>query len=127
MDAIANTTAQELAERYIAAWNETDPAARRKLVDETWAEDGSYTDPLVVAEGRDAIDATLAAVQTQFPGLRFRLGGPVDAHHTIARFTWELGPADAAEPLVIGFDVMVVDAEGRIAQVLGFLDKVPSV
>ncbi|MEY9846878.1 nuclear transport factor 2 family protein [Streptacidiphilus sp. MAP5-3] len=127
MDATANTTAQELAERYIAAWNETDPAARRKLVDETWAEDGSYTDPLVVAEGRDAVDATLGAVQAQFPGLRFRLGGPVDAHHGIARFTWELGPADAAEPLVIGFDVLVADADGRIAQVLGFLDKVPSV
>jgi hypothetical protein len=122
-------TPQELAERYLAAWNETDPAARRKLVDDAWAEDGSYTDPLVVAEGRDAIDATLGAVQAQFPGLRFRLGGPVDAHHGIARFTWELGPADApdAEPLVIGFDVLVADAEGRIAQVLGFLDKVPSV
>ncbi|MEZ0068679.1 hypothetical protein ABIA32_004713 [Streptacidiphilus sp. MAP12-20] len=123
---ITATTLQDLAERYIAAWNETDPAARRKLVDETWAEDGSYTDPLVAAEGRDAIDATLGAVQTQFPGLVFRLGGPVDAHHDIARFTWELGPA-GGEALVIGFDVLVADADGRIAQVLGFLDKVPSV
>jgi hypothetical protein len=120
------TTAQDLAERYIAAWNETDPAARRALVDATWSEIGSYTDPLVAAEGRDAIDATLAAVQTQFPGLVFRLGGPVDAHHDIARFTWELGPADG-EALVVGFDVLVADADGRIAQVLGFLDKVPSV
>ena len=37
---------QEIVERYIAAWNEPDASRRRKLVDELWAEDGSYTDPL---------------------------------------------------------------------------------
>jgi hypothetical protein len=124
MDTTA-TTLQDLADRYIAAWNETDPAARRRLVDASWAEDARYTDPLVAAEGRDAVDATLGAVQAQFPGLVFRLGGPVDAHHDIARFTWELGPAEG-EALVVGFDVLVADAEGRIAQVHGFLDKVPA-
>lgn len=124
MDTTA-TTLQDLADRYIAAWNETDPAARRRLVDAGWAEDARYTDPLVVAEGRDAVDATLGAVQAQFPGMVFRLGGPVDAHHDIARFTWELGPA-GGEALVVGFDVLVADAEGRIAQVHGFLDKVPA-
>ena len=117
--------AQELVERYLATWNEADPAARRLLVDELWAEDGRYTDPLVDAEGRDAIDATIGAVLAQFPGLVFTLGGPVDAHHHIARFTWELGPA-GGEALVIGFDVLSTDAEGRIAEVHGFLDKVPS-
>ncbi|SEM46268.1 nuclear transport factor 2 family protein [Streptacidiphilus jiangxiensis] len=122
---ITATTLQDLADRYLAAWNETDPALRRRLVDASWAEDGRYTDPLVVAEGREAFDATLGAVQAQFPGLVFRMAGPVDAHHDIARFSWELGPADG-EALVVGFDVLVADAEGRIAQVHGFLDKVPA-
>jgi hypothetical protein len=116
---------RELAERYLTAWNETDPAARRKLVDEAWAEDGRYTDPLVDVVGRDAIDATLAAVQAQFPGLVFRLGGPVEAHHDLARFTWELGPA-GGEAQVVGFDVLVANGGGRIARIHGFLDKVPS-
>ncbi|MFB7472959.1 nuclear transport factor 2 family protein [Kitasatospora sp. NPDC056184] len=118
------TDLQQLAARYLAAWNETDPAARRKLVDEAWAEDGSYTDPLAAVTGREGVDALLGAAQAQFPGLVFTLG-PVDAHHNIARFTWNLGPAGAEEPLVIGFDVLVADAEGRIASVLGFLDRVP--
>ena len=39
---------QEIVERYLAAWNETDASRRRKLVDELWAEDGSYTDPLAI-------------------------------------------------------------------------------
>ncbi|MEZ0089844.1 nuclear transport factor 2 family protein [Streptacidiphilus sp. EB129] len=116
---------QDLAERYIATWNETDPTARRLLVDELWAEQCSYTDPLVAAVGREAIDATLGAVQGQFAGLVFTLGGPVDAHHDIARFTWELGP-QGGEALVVGFDVLVADGDGRIKDVHGFLDKVPS-
>jgi len=118
------TNLEQLAERYIATWNETDPAARRKLVDELWAADGRYTDPLVDVTGPEAIDATLAAVQGQFPGLVFTLGA-VEAHHHIARFTWNLGPA-GGEPLVIGFDVLAADEDGRIASVHGFLDLVPS-
>ncbi|MEU1626873.1 nuclear transport factor 2 family protein [Streptomyces sp. NPDC020096] len=115
----------DLVERYIAVWNETDPAARRAQLDALWAEDGSYVDPLTVAEGREAFDATIGAVQAQFPGLVFRLGGAVDAHHHLARFTWELGPADG-EALVVGFDVAAVSADGRIQTVHGFLDKVPA-
>ncbi|MFI6445046.1 nuclear transport factor 2 family protein [Kitasatospora sp. NPDC050543] len=115
---------QQLAERYIATWNETEPAARRKLIDELWSEGGSYTDPLMEVTGPAAIDAAIGAAQAQFPGLVFTLGA-VDSHHNLARFTWDLGPA-GAEALIVGFDVLVADADGRIGSVLGFLDKVPA-
>jgi len=115
---------QEVIERYIACWNQTDPGLRRKLIDEVWAEDASYTDPLGEAVGHEAIDATIAAVQQQFPGFSFTLLGPVDSHHRQARFTWGLAP-DGAEPVVIGFDVAVAEDTGRLTTVLGFLDKVP--
>jgi hypothetical protein len=110
--------------RYLDCWNETDPAARRKLIEAAWAADARYTDPLGEAYGRDAIDATIAAVQEQFPGLVFSLAGPVDAHHRQARFSWGLGP-EGAEPLVVGFDVAVTDEDSKIVSVFGFLDKVP--
>jgi len=116
---------QDIIERYLAAWNETDPAARRALIDELWAENASYTDPLGEARGRAEIDAVIAGVQAQFPGLRFSLAGTVDAHHQQARFTWGLGQP-GGEPVVAGFDVAVTDGEGRLATVLGFLDKVPA-
>jgi hypothetical protein len=115
----------QLAQHYIEAWNETDPALRRRLIETTWTAEGRYVDPLVDAQGHDAIDATIAAAQAQFPGLTFTLAGPVDAHHDQARFTWELAQADG-EPLVVGFDVAERDAGGRLRLVLGFLDKVPS-
>jgi hypothetical protein len=111
----------ELVSRYLETWNETEPAARRKAINELWAADGVYTDPMAVAAGPDQIDATIAAVQGQFPGLVFALASPVDAHHDIARFAWRLG-----DDLVIGFDVLVLDAGNRISRVHGFLDKVPA-
>jgi hypothetical protein len=115
----------EIAQRYIDSWNETDPAARRAAVDNLYAEDAHYIDPVAVAEGREAIASTIAVVQQQFPGFVFRLAGPVDGHHNQARFGWELGPAGEPAPIV-GFDVAVTDGDGRISTVLGFLDKVPA-
>jgi len=115
---------EDVIARYLECWNQTDPAARRTLIDEVWADDAEYSDPMAQVRGRAAIDATIGAVQEQFPGLVFTLAGPVDAHHRQARFSWGLGP-DGAEPLVIGFDVAVADEQDKITMVLGFLDKVP--
>jgi hypothetical protein len=115
----------DLVDRYIAVWNEKDSARRRAAIDELWAEDASYVDPLVVAKGRDAIDATIASVQQQFPDFRFRLAGSPDAHHNLVRFTWELGQ-EGAEAVVVGFDVAVATDDGRLRDVHGFLDRVPA-
>ena len=119
------TATPDLADRYLAAWNETDPAARTAALAGLFADDVRYSDPLVAADGRQALDATIGAVQEQFPGFVFRLAGPVDAHHDQLRFTWELGPAGQDAPIA-GFDVAVVDDSGRIRTVLGFLDRVPA-
>jgi len=119
------TMFEDLAQRYIDAWNETDPVARRAAVDALFSEDARYVDPMALAQGREAIAATIGAVQDQFPGFVFRLAGPVDAHHDQARFTWELGPAGQEAPIV-GFDVALTDGAGRLQTVLGFLDKVPA-
>jgi hypothetical protein len=125
MTEIKPTDAQATVARYLNAWNERDAAVRRAIIDDIWAPGGTYTDPLTEVAGRDGIDAAIAAVQAQFPALVFRAGGPVDAHHELARFTWELGPREG-EALVVGFDVIVFDGEGRVRAVLGFLDKVPA-
>jgi hypothetical protein len=74
--------------------------------------------------GQEAFVATIAAIRAQFGGMEFRLGGAVDGHHDIARFTWHLGPPGDAE-IVTGFDVIAIGADRRIRQIHGFLDKVP--
>jgi hypothetical protein len=124
---------QQLTERaafvvdgYFAGWNETDPAQRRQHLVGTWTEDAAYTDPMFTAEGHDGLDAMVDAVHRQFPGHRFRLVGAVDAHHDRARWGWELVGPDGGAPVAAGLDVAVVAADGRLAEVTGFIDVAPA-
>lgn len=114
-----------LAESYLDIWNETDAARRRALADDLFAPTCQFTDPLARAEGPAAIEAVIEQAQQQFAGHRLRLGGSVDGHHDQFRFVWELVSDDAA-PVVVGFDVLVTGPDGKVEQVLGFLDKVPA-
>ncbi|MEU1404638.1 nuclear transport factor 2 family protein [Streptomyces sp. NPDC005728] len=122
-----NTNSYESAvARYFEAWNATEPEALRKAVAAAWTADGSYTDPLADVSGHDQIAAVITAAHEQFPGFAFRPLGAVDGHHDTVRFGWELvNEADGSAP-VAGFDVVTLDGEGRIRQVLGFLDRLPA-
>lgn len=113
-----------IAESYLALWNETDAARRAALLHEHWASGATYVDPLMRGEGAAQIDGLVRAVQERFPGYRFRLTGKPDGHGAHCRFTWALGP-EGAEPPIRGFDVVRLQ-EGRIAEVVCFLDAVPA-
>ncbi|HEU4411857.1 MAG TPA: nuclear transport factor 2 family protein [Polyangiaceae bacterium] len=117
-------TIEAIVTNYLNAWNETDAARRRAALEALCTADCHYADPLAVVNGRDELDALIAAVQRQFPGLTFSLAGAVDRHHAQARFTWHAAPPGAAEPAAVGFDVVLLDGD-RIRSVYGFLDKAP--
>ena len=119
------TDAKNLIDAYIAVWNETDADARAKKIDEVFAEQVEYTDPLASVHGREELSALIGGAQAQFAGLNVRLAGEPDAHHDVVRFTWELAAGDD-EALVVGFDVALIAPDGRIGAVAGFLDKVPA-
>jgi hypothetical protein len=122
----ANDRYENAVARYFEAWNATDRDALAKAVAAAWSADGGYTDPLADVRGHDGIAAVIAAAHEQFPGFSFRPAGPVDGHHDIARFGWELvNEADGTAP-VAGFDVITLDATDRIRSVHGFLDRVPT-
>lgn len=115
----------DLRTRYLACWNETDPEIRADLLATTFAPTATYVDPLAEVAGLDALGATIAAVQQQFPGSVFTPVGDVDTHHGVSRFSWGLGPEGADGPPIVGVDVVTTDAAGRITSVVGFLDRVP--
>ena len=118
------TDYQQMARDYLAAWNETDPEARRAAVGRVWTDDARYADPLADVTGHDQIDGLIDAAQGQFPGFAFTPVGEADEHDQ-ARCTRGLGPA-GAEPVVIGSDVVTLAEDGRISLALGFLDQVPA-
>ncbi|MFV8185171.1 nuclear transport factor 2 family protein [Streptomyces sp. AF1B] len=122
----ANTDRYENAvARYFEAWNSAGSEELTKAVAAAWTADGTYTDPLADVAGHEQIAAVITAAHEQFPGFTFRPSGAVDGHHDTARFSWELVAEDGSAP-VAGFDVITLDEDGRIRNVLGFLDRVPA-
>ena len=117
------TNPQDIATRYMAAWNETDAKRRRELVAALWTEDATYVDPMMKGDGRDGIEALISGVQTKFPDHRFALIGTPDGYGDHVRFSWQLGPTGGAA-LVKGTDFAVV-SNGRLKAVTGFIDQLP--
>lgn len=118
------STERELIARYLESWNEFDPARRRKLVDELWAEDGRYVDPDGDATGRDAIGSVLTAAREKLGTLIFTLGEVISVHHGLALFTWQARPSADAEPVAAGYDAAEF-AAGRVKRVYGFFTSSP--
>ena len=115
---------KSVATHYLAAWNEAEPDRRARLLREHWTDDARYVDPLMRGDGLQQIDALIAAARARFPGFRFALANEPDGHGEHVRFSWSLGPA-GGEPPIAGSDVVEL-RDGRIARVIGFLDRVPA-
>lgn len=121
-------TPDAVVEAYVATWNETDPARRRAAIAAVWTEKGIYRDQAMASDGHAEIDAMLAGVQAKFPGFVLKHNPKVDAHGGpvggYLRFAWSFGPA--AGPTVLeGVDFCTLAPDGRLASVVGFIDKMP--
>lgn len=116
---------EAITETYVATWNETDPARRRAGIAAAWAEAGTYRDPVMASDGHAGVDAMLAGVQARFPGFVLKRTSRVDAHNGALRFNWSLGPASGPS-VVEGVDFCTLAPDGRLASVVGFIDKAPA-
>ena len=114
----------ETVDAYIAAWNEPAPERRRALVAQAFADDATYVDPMMSGEGPDAIHALIGAAQEQFPGHRFVLDAGPDQVANCVRFVWRLEPAAGGPAVAVGHDFASVEADGRLGEVVGFLEQV---
>jgi hypothetical protein len=116
---VESTPDTTVVDTYLATWNETDPAKRAELIDASLGADLWYRDPMLEADGRDAYDSMIAAVQAQFPGLVMSRTSPVDGHRDLVRFNWALGKPGEA-PTFAGLDVAKFDGEGKLHRIIGF-------
>jgi hypothetical protein len=112
-------TITEVVDTYLAAWNETDSAKRAEMIEASLGTDLWYRDPMLAADGRDAFDATLAAVQEQMPGHVMTRTSGIDHHHDLVRFNWALG-VPGQEPAFAGVDMAKYDEDGKLHRIVGF-------
>jgi hypothetical protein len=116
------TTATEaLIDRYLAIWNETDPAIRQDLIAQTWAPDASYRDPMLAGDGRDGIEAMTAGFQAAYPNHTFGRHGEATVDGNELRFGWSLQNA-AGEVQMTGSDIAIVDDNGLLTSITGSFD-----
>lgn len=116
------------ADRYVAAWNEPDPAARRKLVMALWSEDGIYMNESQGEHGHRAIETVVSHTYHEFveKGFLFRSQKNADGHHNVVRFNWEMVPAQGGAVAATGFDLFVLSDDGRIRCDYQFNEPIPA-
>jgi hypothetical protein len=109
---------------YVAAWNETNEGKRRALLETSWAENGTYSDPTAQVSGREALVQHLGRLIEQFAGHRVLLTSGVAEHHNLFQFTWvRVGPDGRS--IRDGIDFGELAADGRISRITGFFGPPP--
>jgi hypothetical protein len=121
-----DTNLTAVVDGYMGAWNETDPTARSRLLDEVWAEDGRHVDQMLDVRGRSAFAEHIGNVQQQFPGHVIRRTSGVDAHNELFRVGWELAAPDGTVTLA-GIDVGIRGEDGKIQAIAGFWGDLPEI
>jgi hypothetical protein len=137
------TEAEQLADRYVALWNEADPERRRRLIAELWTEDGSQIlqppqemleiaarpglglAATLEARGHAELEARAATSYEQWVdsgGLSFRRRDDVERLHDVVKFHWEAVSPDG-EVTGAGLDFLVLGAEGRIRRDYVFIES----
>ena len=118
--------ARENLENYFKAWDEPDAVKREAILNPSWAENGTYTDPTVHVAGRDALVAHIEGFasggQTKTMSIVRTTG--VDFHHRSFRFGWEMQNA-SGKTLTSGFDYGEFNDEGQITKIVGFFGPMP--
>lgn len=110
---------------YGAAWLATDDRERQALLEQAWAPDGVYCDPLALVTGRSELAAHIAGTQASLAGGRVEVTSEAVRHHDSALFHWRITDAAGATVLT-GLDVVQFDDAGRIRRLTGFFDDAPS-
>ncbi|MBM7774340.1 hypothetical protein JOD54_004544 [Actinokineospora baliensis] len=130
----------ELADRYVAVWNEPDGTARRVAVGELWAADGRHIlqPPQEVlkaaadlgltttfeAHGHTELEHRVRLAYEEFvaPGTySFRRRDDVTKLRDAVKFTWEMVAA-SGEVAGVGTEFLLLDVTGKIVADYQFIE-----
>jgi hypothetical protein len=121
---ISSRSAAELAEKYVALWNEPDADRRRRMIAELWTQDGRHIlqPPQeirgIAAQPGIGLTAILEArgyeeIEVGSEGLSFRGRDDAERLADVVKFHWEAVAKDG-EVFAVGLNFLVLAADGRI-------------
>ncbi len=109
--------AQTLADRYVAAWNETDASRRRDAIAALWAPNGQPQAQAPATRGFGSLGRLILASSGKDAGrdgVRFRVAPNARQRRDVVTFRWEMLLADSDTVLASGLEFLIVDEDGRI-------------
>jgi uncharacterized protein YndB with AHSA1/START domain len=104
---------------YFSAWSETDPNARKELLEACCAEDIEIKDEYAAFEGRDKLSEHIGLTQQFVPDATAELDGEVRICRSEVLIPWRILNAEG-EVMYRGIDYALVSAEGVFQRVVGF-------
>ena len=131
---ISCRSAGELADKYLALWNEPDAGRRRRMIAELWTEDGRHIlqppqeireiagqpgiglTAILEARGYEEIEARAASAYEHWVGsvgLSFLGRDDAERLGDVVKFHWEAVAKDG-ELFAVGLNFLVLAADGRI-------------
>jgi len=116
--------AQQLADRYVAVWNETDADARRKAISELWAPAGRHYVKTLEVRGHDELEERVVGAHqknVRDNGNRFRAVANAQTLRNVVTFNWEMVPAAGGTILAVGLEFLVLDDQGQITDDYQFI------
>jgi hypothetical protein len=138
---VAARSAAEVAERYVALWNEPDAGGRARMIAELWADDGRHIlqppqemraiaaqpgiamTALLEARGHGEIAARAAGVYEHWvasEGLSFRGRDDADRLGDVMKLHWEAVARDGTV-FAVGLSFLVLAPDGRIERDYTFI------
>ena len=105
-------------ETWAQAWSEPDEARRLGLLRQAAAPSCAYADPHAEIEGHASISTYMAGFQQSAPGARF-VNTAFMTHHDRCIVQWNMVDRDD-KVLSPGVSAGTFDAQGRLAQMVGF-------
>ena len=110
---------------YNAAWNETDPGKRTRLLVQSWAVDGVLVDPETPdgVAGRADVAEYMATTHDSMPDLAIVERSEPEVLGTRLRVSWVA--RQRHEDVYTGTDFIEFADDGRIARVTMFYDPTP--
>jgi len=117
-------TLTERIDQLMAAVFIADERERISRLAEHLAPDFVYVNPSAVVEGAEGLsDAYSGFRHDAWRHISLRRTSEVDVHHAHFRFTWE--SLEGTKVIMRGWCFGWVDAEGKIARLVSFNDRIP--
>jgi hypothetical protein len=131
-----------LAERYVALWNEPDAERRRAMIRELWAPQGEHLlepprelreaaaalgfgAPALAIRGYGALESRVARAYDEFVSAGEYIFRPCDnaaGIRNLVKFNWEMDSTATGDVAGVGLEVLELDDQGRILTDYQFIE-----